>query len=51
MTVVLVLCGTLLAAAGGWGAHRRSESLAWNRELDLAFDRGEPREVPRHRML
>jgi hypothetical protein len=51
MTVLLVLCALMVALAIAWGLRRRSETLAWNRELDLAFGVSARRELPAHRAL
>lgn len=48
MTVVLLLCVLMSIVMGAWVTRRRSEVLAWNRELDAAFASGD-REIPRHR--
>jgi hypothetical protein len=50
MMVVLLLCAVLVAAAGAWGARRRTEMMAWNRELEAAFQPAR-RETPRRRVL
>ncbi|HEX6515679.1 MAG TPA: hypothetical protein VF049_08890 [Nocardioidaceae bacterium] len=51
MTVVLLLCGVLLTVlAAGW-RRRHAATVAWHRELELAFGSRERRELPRHRTL
>jgi hypothetical protein len=50
MVVVLLLCAALVGAVAVWGAHRRAELTAWNRELDAAFQ-PVPREPSRRRVL
>ena len=50
MVVVLLLCAALVAAVAVWGAHRRTEITAWNRELEAAFHPA-PREMSRRRVL
>jgi hypothetical protein len=51
MTVVLLLCVLGFVLVGAWMGHRHSEVLAWDRELDAAFDSGARKEMPRHRVL
>lgn len=51
MTVVLLVGIVLLAVMGALGVRRRSAVLAWERELDAAFEPGDRREISRHRVL
>ena len=51
MTLLLVLCALLVALGSAWVVRRRYETLAWNRELDLAFGVSARRELPAHRTL
>ncbi len=52
MLLALVLCTTFLAASSIWWlAHRRSETLAWNRELHAAFGGDDRPEIPRRPVL
>jgi hypothetical protein len=50
LVVVLLLCAAVVAAVAVWGAHRRTELTAWNRELEAAFQ-PVPRELSRRRVL
>jgi hypothetical protein len=51
VTVVLLLGVALLAGIVVMGARRRSEVLAWERELDAAFGAGDRTEISRRRVL
>jgi hypothetical protein len=52
MTIVaLLVCLPLASGTSFWLGHRRRQVLDWDRELDDAFDVGDRRELPRHRML
>jgi len=55
---MLAMLALLVLAGGAWVARRRHQTLAWNRELDLAFGVGTREEmslrgslVPMHRPL
>jgi hypothetical protein len=41
----------VLAALLLWAARRHRATLAWGRELEVAFRTDERRELPRHRLF
>lgn len=47
----LLLAVAAVIAAGACTVHRRNEVRAWERELAVAFQLKERREVPPHRRL
>lgn len=51
MLVMLTAVLLLIAFAAVWGTRRHLASLAWDRELDLAFAVAERREMPTRRIL
>lgn len=51
MTVMLATLLLVVSVAGVWSTWRRRALLAWNRELEAAFGRGERREIRLHRTL
>ena len=51
MTVVaLLLCLMLASGTSFWLGRRRRQVLHWDRELDAAFNLGDRRQFPRHRL-
>jgi hypothetical protein len=51
MTVVLLLSLTLLGVLVTWVTRRHRASLAWRRELEVAFRTDERRDLPRRRLF
>jgi hypothetical protein len=51
MLVTLFVLVLLVAFAAAWGARRHQASVAWDRELDVAFAVAERREMPTRKVL
>lgn len=51
MTLLLLMSLTVLVALVLWVARRHRATLAWSRELEVAFRTDERRELSRHRLF
>ena len=47
----LLLCMLTFTVVGGWLGYRRVEILAWDRELEAAFNPCDRQDIPRHRLV